>query len=117
MPSRSNPNVPTSVKNRARSRKAGLKAAVKARGPRPVIDSTDPTQPVIKAGVHRQRTNSSKAVRRIAKRSHYAITRKEEAVEEIRKAGEGGVVEMKGLWTLNFGLEDERIEGRGLWNM
>lgn len=101
MPSRSNPNVPTSVKNRARSRKAGLKAAVKAR---PAIASTDPDRPATKAGVHHQKTNSSKTVRRIAKRSQYAITRKEAAAEEVRKAGEGGVVEMKGLWTFHVGL-------------
>lgn len=111
MPSRSNPNVPTSVKNRARSRKAGLKAAVKAR---PAVASTDPDRPAIKAGVHHQKTNSSKTVRRIAKRSQYAITRKEAAVEEIRKAGEGGVVEMKGLWTFHVGLGGLGMEIYGI---
>lgn len=98
MPSRSNPNVPTSVKNRNRSRKAGLKAA---KGPRPTVARTDPGQPVTKSGsgVHRKKTASSKAVRRNEKRSYYAVKRKEAAEEEVRKAGEGGVVEMTGLWT------------------
>lgn len=61
---------------------------------------TDPGQPVTKSGsgVHRKKTASSKAVRRNEKRSHYAVKRKEAAEEEVRKAGEGGVVEMTGLW-------------------
>lgn len=106
MPSRSNPNVPTSVKNRARSRKAGIKASVKSRGPVRVKAVTDPNQPVTeaKSGVHRKKTNSSKTVRKIARRSHYATKRKEIEVDEVRKAGEGGVVEMTGLWMSNVKL-------------
>ncbi|KAL0640663.1 hypothetical protein Q9L58_000334 [Maublancomyces gigas] len=111
MPSRSNPNVPTSVKNRARSRKAGLKAAVKAR---PAIASTDPDRPVTKAGVHHQKTNSSKTVRRITKRSQYAITRKEAAMEEVRKAGEGGVVEMKDVTVVRLSRRQEKLATRAV---
>lgn len=119
MPSRSNPNVPTSVKNRARSRKAGIKASVKSRGPIRVKTVTDPNQPVTEArsGVHRKKTNSSKAVRKIARRSHYATKRKEIEVDEVRKAGEGGVVEMTGLWMSKYQIREDGGLGKEFCRM
>lgn len=75
---------------------------------------TDPNQPVTESGsgVHRKKTNSSKAVRKIARRSNYATKRKEIEVDEVRKAGEGGTVEMTGLGPMSS-LERENGEIRG----
>lgn len=94
MPSRGNPNVPTSVKNRARSRKAGVKARTRL-----VAARSSPNEPVTKSGsgVHRGRTSSSKRDRKQGRKVIFAKLRKAAEEDETRKEGKGGIVEMTGL--------------------
>ncbi|KAI5849316.1 hypothetical protein DFP73DRAFT_452094, partial [Morchella snyderi] len=113
MPSRGNPNVPTSVKNRSRSRKAGVKASVKARA-RPIAarSATTETQTQSGSGVHRGRTLSAKKVRRTERRVGFAKQRKEEALDEVRKAGENGIVEMTDVATLPLSKRQQKLAER-----
>ncbi|KAL7271089.1 hypothetical protein RUND412_006177 [Rhizina undulata] len=95
MPSRNNPNLPSALKRRARSRKPSVRKVI---GTRAVIARTQPGEPVSKAGsgVHHRKTDSTKKERKKLRNREYAKQRALEmaADEMFKKTGEA---EMKDI--------------------
>lgn len=99
MPTRNNPNLPSSLNKRVLShRRISVRARSRASAParRPTVRS-EPTAPrtVTFAGCVRGKTISTKKSKKVVRNRNYALERKKEdmAMELLKKAGE---VEMQG---------------------
>lgn len=101
MPSRNNPNLPSSLNRRVLShRRIAVRTKTRARTTTTTKNTRSaPTESIPKsfAGVVRGKTVSSKKVKKVARNKNYALERKKEqqAVELLKTKGE---VEMMGMF-------------------